>query len=76
MTKASFWRGLADRAVKSAAQSLLLLWGADAGFDILSVSWPQALGLAGGAALLSALTSLISAPVGDDNTTALIPGAS
>lgn len=59
-----FWRETADRAVKSFAQALLLLWTADAGFNVLHVDVPAALGAAGGAAVLSVLTSLVSAKVG------------
>lgn len=74
MLHAAFWTGAADRAVKSFAQALLLLWGADAGFDILSINIPGALGVAGGAAVLSLLTSLVSAPVGDTGTSSFLPG--
>lgn len=73
---ASYWTGVVDRAVKSFAQQLLVLWGADAGLDILHVDWATALGLAGGAAVLSLLTSIVSAPMGDRGTTAFLPGAS
>lgn len=72
---AAFWSGVLDRALKSFAQQLLLLWGADQGLNLLSIDWRSALGLAGGAALLSLLTSLASAPVGDKGSTSLLPGA-
>lgn len=74
MLTQAFWIGLVDRAVKSFAQSLVVLWGADAGFNVLHVSWPGALGVAAGAALLSALTSLASAPLGETGTTSFLPG--
>jgi len=35
MLTAQFWAGATDRAVKSFAQSLILLWTADAGFNVL-----------------------------------------
>lgn len=73
LTKA-FWLGATDRCVKSFAQALLLLWGADSGFNILDVSVPAAFGLAAGAAVLSLLTSIVSAPAGDTGTTSLLPG--
>lgn len=73
-TKA-FWAGAADRLIKSFAQALLLLWGADAGFNILNVSVPAAFGVAGGAAVLSLLTSVVSAPAGDRGTSAMLPGS-
>lgn len=72
MLTARFWTGAADRALKSAAQSLLLLWGADAGLNILEIQPLAALGFAGGAAVLSILTSIVSAPAGDEGTTSLL----
>ena len=74
MFKASWWLGAADRAAKSAAQTLLLLWGADGGLDLLNIAPLPAVGLAAGAAVLSLLTSIVSAPAGDPGTTSLIPG--
>lgn len=71
---AAFWRGVLDRAVKSAAQVLLLLWGADASFDVLRVDWRGTLGLVGGAVVLSVLTSLLSNKAGEKGTTFLISG--
>lgn len=67
--------GAVDRAVKSAAQSLLLLGAAGPGLDLVRVDWAQALSLAGGAVVLSVLTSVVSAPVGDGGSSAMIPGA-
>lgn len=72
---AAYWTGVLDRAVKSFAQQLILLWGADQGLNLLAVDWRSALGLAGGAAVLSLLTSLVSAPVGDKGSTSFLPGA-
>jgi hypothetical protein len=74
LTKA-FWIGATDRGIKSFAQALLLLWGADSGFNVLDVSVPAAFGVAGGAAVLSLLTSIVSAPAGDGGSSALLPGA-
>ncbi len=74
MLTQAFWVGVVDRAVKSFAQALLLLWGADAGFNIVEVDLPGALGVAAGAAVLSLLTSLVSAPVGENGTTSFLPG--
>ena len=76
MLTAAFWLGAADRAVKSAAQTLLLLWTSDQLFDVLKVDVPAACGVAAGAAVLSVLTSIVSAPAGDPGTTSLIPGGS
>lgn len=74
MLTTAFWVGLIDRAVKSFAQALLLLWVADGGFNILEVDVRTALGLGLGAAVLSILTSFVSAPVGDKGTTSFLPG--
>jgi hypothetical protein len=74
MLTTAFWIGTFDRAVTSFAQALLLLWGADAGFNIVEVNLPGALGIAAGAVVLSILTSLVSAPVGEQGTTSFLPG--
>lgn len=74
MLTQAFWIGAIDRAVKSFAQSLLLLWGADATFNIVEVDIKGALGVAAGALVLSLLTSLGSAPVGESGTTSFLPG--
>jgi hypothetical protein len=74
MLTAAFWTGAIDRAVKSFAQALILLWAADQGFNVLAVDWGTALGLGGGAALLSLLTSIVSAPAGDKGSTSALPG--
>ena len=75
MLTAAFWTGAVDRAVKSFAQALLVLWGADAGFNILQIDVGPALGVAAGAAVLSLLTSVASTAVGDKGTTSFIPGS-
>ena len=75
MLTAQFWAGATDRAVKSFAQSLILLWTADEGFNVLAISVGPTFGVAAGAAALSLLTSIVSAPVGDRGSTSLIPDA-
>jgi hypothetical protein len=72
---AAFWKGALDRAIKSGAQALLLLWGADAGVHILHVDWTAALEVGAGAVVISLLTSLLSSTTGEKGTTSLIPGA-
>lgn len=59
MTTLTFWRATAERAVKTAAQTLLLLIGAGT-VGITALNWPELLGLTGTAALLSVLTSVAS----------------
>jgi hypothetical protein len=58
-----FWKEAAERAVKSAAQSLLGLWALD-GFNVLHADFALAGGVAGGAALLSVLTSIVTSGIG------------
>lgn len=55
-----FWRGAAERAVKTFAQALIAVLGAD-GFGLLNAPWLTALSTAGMAALLSVLTSVATA---------------
>jgi hypothetical protein len=73
VSEPGFWTGAFDRALKSFAQALLLLWGAD-GFNLFEVDLLPALGVASGALILSLLTSIVSGPVGDDGTTSLLRG--
>ncbi len=75
MLTAQFWAGATDRAVKSFAQSLILLWTADQGFNVLEIAIGPTFGVAVGAAALSLLTSIVSAPVGDRGSPSLIPDA-
>lgn len=74
MASTAFWTGAFDRAMKSFAQALLLLWGADEGLNLLDIDIVPSLGVAAGAAVLSLLTSIVSAPVGEPGTTSLLPG--
>ena len=58
---------LTERAVKTAAQTAVTVLGADK-LDVLHVDWETVLGLSGGAALLSVLTSLGSERIGNGGT--------
>lgn len=66
LTSRLFWVESLERAVKSAAQGALLAVGADQ-LDVLALDWSVLAGFAGGAFLLSALTSLASGTIGDDS---------
>lgn len=50
-----------ERAVKTAAQTAVTVLGADA-VNVLSVDWETVVGLGLGAAVVSVLTSIASAP--------------
>lgn len=67
MWTAQFWKDATERAVKTFAQTLAAVLGAGA-VDILAVEWTSALAVSGGAALVSALTSLGSERFGNDGT--------
>lgn len=73
MLTKKFWIEATDRAVKTAAQTLVTLWGGDALFDLFSVQPGQAAGLAGGALVLSYLTSIVSAPAGVQGNASFLP---
>ena len=61
----SFWTQTAERAIKSAVQMALLMTAGATGFDLFTLD-PARLALGAlGAALLSVLTSLGSAPFGN-----------
>lgn len=78
MGSKAFWISALDRAVKSFAQALILLWGADAGLNLLEIDLVRSLGVAASALVLSLLTSVASAPLGGggdgDHTTCMLPG--
>jgi hypothetical protein len=53
-----YYSDLADRAVRTAAQSALLVLGADQ-VNVIDVNWLDVAGFAGGGAVLSVLTTLV-----------------
>ena len=64
----AFWAASFERAVKTAAQTLVLLIGTGA-VGITELNWPELAGLTATAALLSVLTSVVSG-AGDGNPSA------
>jgi hypothetical protein len=68
----SFWTQTAERAVKSAVQMALLMTAGATGFDLFTLD-PARLALGAlGAAILSVLTSLASAPFGNTATPSVV----
>jgi hypothetical protein len=60
-----FWAAAAERALKTLAQTLVALIGANA-VSVMELDWPQMLGVAATAAVVSVLTSVASAPFGNN----------
>lgn len=66
-----FWKDAGERAISTAAQVLVALWGADTLFNILTIDVGDALGIAAGAAGLSLLKSLAATRKGDPESASL-----
>lgn len=58
-----FWKDAAERAIRTFAQTLLALIGTGAATSLVALNWPELLGVAALAALLSVLTSVIAGGV-------------
>lgn len=68
-THRKFWADAADRALKSAAQAVILAWGiGDVAANALEFDWQLGLGFATGGAVISLLTSIASADIGEAGT--------
>jgi hypothetical protein len=65
-------RDATERALKSAAQAIVLALGASQGFDLFAADWQNVAGIAAGATVLSVLTSVISAPLGAKGSASLL----
>jgi len=66
----AFWKAATERAVKTAAQTLLAVYlVGDVAFNAFEADWGNMAGIAAGAVFLSYLTSLASA-AGDGNPSA------
>ncbi|MFF4661935.1 holin [Streptomyces sp. NPDC001282] len=64
LVSSGFWVATAERAVRTAAQTLVATLGLDTA-GVLDVDWGQGLSLAGGAALLAVLTAVSASGAGD-----------
>ena len=62
LTEKAFWIAAGERAVKTFAQALVALFVA--GVTVLTIDWQQGLAVAATAALVSILTSIASARIG------------
>jgi hypothetical protein len=61
----AFWRATLDRAIKSFAQAMILVWPlADGVLNLWEAEWSKTLTTGALAFGLSILTSIVSAPVG------------
>ena len=64
MLNAAFWKAATERAVKTFAQTVVALIGAQQ-VNIIDLNWPSIAGIAATAAALSVFTSIASSPVGE-----------
>lgn len=72
MWTAEFWKRAGERAAKTFAQSLVASLGVGAASPIWELGWAEALGIAGTATVLSALTSVASLGVGEPEDPSLL----
>lgn len=68
---AVFWEDLAERAMSTGIQALVAAFGVDQVFST-SADWRYLLSMAGSAALLSALKSLLAGLKGDPDSASLV----
>lgn len=67
----TFVLAAAERAVRAFAAALVGAFTANA--TVATIDWPAALAIAGTAALVSVLTSLLSIPITGSTSTSLLP---
>lgn len=67
-----FWKLAAERAIKSAAQAAIVVFGTAEVTDAFTFNWKAAAGAAGAGAVLSVLTSVASAPFGPDDEPSVV----
>lgn len=71
MWEGKFWRGAVERAIRTAAQAVIALLSTDVA-GILSVDWVQTASVAGMAAFLSVLMSIVATGVGDHESPSFV----
>lgn len=67
-----FLKDLLERAIKTAAQTLVLAIGAAQGFDLFTADWRTLGAAAAGGFVLSVLSSVASIPLGDRSSPSVI----
>lgn len=72
MWTSRYWLSLAERAIKSFCQGLLLVWPAGSVVGLWDFNWGTALQSAGLYAVASILTSIVSAGIGPDGSPSLV----
>ena len=73
MFTSSFWKSAAERAIKTVAQALIAVLAATT-FDWFTADWQAIAGTAATAGVLSLLSSIASAGIGDKGTPSVIAG--
>lgn len=63
----NFWRQALERAIKTAAQAALLVLGADTVNLVNGVDFLALAGFSGGGFVISILTSIVTADIGQKN---------
>ena len=72
MFTTSFWKSAAERAIKTVAQALIAVLAATTTFDWFTADWQAIAGTAATAGVLSLLSSIASAGIGDKGSTSLL----
>ena len=71
MFTATFWKSAAERAIKTVAQAVIAVLAATT-FDWFTADWQAIAGTAATAGVLSLLSSIASAGIGDKGSTSLL----
>ena len=69
-----FWKSATERAIKTFAQFIIVLFGAEA-FNIFTLDWVQFAGMALAGVVVSYATSIVSANFGEKGTPSLLNSA-
>jgi hypothetical protein len=75
MFTATFWKSAAERAIKTVAQALIAVLAATT-FDWFTADWQAIAGTAATAGVLSLLSSIASAGMGDKGTPSIVAAPS